>query len=57
MERSIVRTEKEIDEVLEKAMDGKYSGSRYPGMSYEEGIMAFADWLFGDDDEPPFDED
>jgi len=25
-------------------------------MSYEDGIQAFADWLFGDNNEKPFEE-
>lgn len=28
---------------------------KYPGMSYEEGIIAVIDWLFGDLRENPYD--
>lgn len=53
---TIVRTDAEIDEQLNIAADGINDGSKYPGMSYEDGIQAFADWLFGDTDEKPFEE-
>lgn len=54
--RTIKRSDAEIDRVLNKAADGIEEGSIYPGMSYEQGIQAFADWLFGDTDDEPFDE-
>ena len=53
--RTIVRSDKEIDDVLNMASDGVEDGSIYPGMSYEQGIQNFADWLFGDTDDTPFD--
>lgn len=52
----IKRKDAEIYEQLNKATDGINDGSQYPGMSYEEGIQAFADWLFGYTDEKPFEE-
>jgi hypothetical protein len=54
--RTIVRTDAEIDEQLNIAADGMNDGSKYPGMSYEDGIQAFADWLFGDTNDKPFEE-
>lgn len=54
--RTIVRTDAEIDEQLNIAADGINDGSQYPGMSYEDGIQAFADWLFGDINDKPFEE-
>lgn len=54
--RTIVRSEKEIDDVLNQAADGIEDGSIYPGMSYEQGIQDFAGWLFGDTDDAPFDD-
>lgn len=52
---TVVRTQAEINDVLDKAGEGFDNGSFYPGMSYEQGIIAFADWLFGNTDEAPFD--
>lgn len=54
MSYEIKRTDAEINEQLNKAADGINDGSQYPGMSYEDGIQAFADWLFGDSNEKPF---
>ena len=51
----IKRTVEEIYEVLNLAAEGENEGSRYPGMSYEQGINAFWMWLIGDTDEEPFD--
>lgn len=52
----IKRKDAEIYEQLNKVADGINDGSQYPGMSYEEGIQAFTDWLFGYTDEKPFEE-
>ena len=54
MNYTIKRTESEIDEVLNKAMEGFDYGTAYPGMSYEDGIRCFAEWLFGDTNDNPF---
>lgn len=51
---TIKRTQEEIDNVLNLADEGFDDGTRYPGMSYEDGIKAFAEWLFGDTDDNPF---
>lgn len=55
MEDEIVRTQQEIDEVIDKANEGLDNGSAYPGMNYEEGVKAMYDWLVGNIDETPFD--
>ena len=52
MKDSIKRTQKEIDKVLEKAAAS--DKTRYPEMTYEDGIEAFAQWLFGYWKESPF---
>jgi hypothetical protein len=49
---TIKRTTAEIDEQLDKAYDGINTGSKYPGMSYEEGITEFWHWLT--EDEPDY---
>lgn len=43
----IVRTETEIDRVLNWAAEGVEQGTRYSGMSYEQGILDICDWLTG----------
>ena len=51
---TIVRTKEEIDEVLNEVNEIKNSvGSKFHGMSYEEGLEAMHDWLTGETDENP----
>lgn len=47
---TIVRSVREIDDVLNKADEFE---SKYPGMTYEQGIHAMYRWLVGEDDENP----
>jgi hypothetical protein len=51
--REIKRTDAEIDRVLNWAVEGEQDGSHYRGMNYEQGINAFAAWLFGDVEDDP----
>ncbi|MBD5416983.1 MAG: hypothetical protein HDR50_04850 [Desulfovibrio sp.] len=53
---NIVRSEGEIARVWNWASQGIDGGTRYPGMSYEQGLMDMLDWLTGDSDHAP-DED
>lgn len=41
----IIRTEAEIEAIYEQAIEGEANGSKFPGMSYEEGMVALLDWL------------
>lgn len=52
----IVRSEKEIDEVLNVAAMGMDRGSAYPGMSFEEGIAEGIRWLTEEGQDPPFED-
>lgn len=50
----IVRTQEEIDEVLNTASEIiNTEGSRYHGMSFEEGIRDMYEWLVGNTDDNP----
>ena len=52
----IVRTQEEIDDVLNESFQALETGrSRYPGMTYEQGIEDMYHWLVGDSDDPLFD--
>ena len=53
----VVRTEDEIARVENWAIEGFDEGTRYPGMSYEQGIMDTLLWLRGDNDHAPDCED
>ena len=52
------RTDKEIDDLIEKCFEAEREGSKYSGMTYEQGIQATIDWLFdtGRDSEHPLDD-
>lgn len=40
-----VRTQKEVDKVMDLASQGVDLGSKWPGMTYEEGVYAALFWL------------
>jgi len=52
----VKRSQEEIDDVLNKAADGMDMGSKWPGMSYEEGVHNAINWLLGYHDENPMEE-
>lgn len=53
----IVRTEDEIDAQAEKAWaQVREGGSRWPGMTYEQGVANAIEWLTGDNDDPPMED-
>lgn len=54
----VVRTESEIRELVNAASEGMSQGSKFPGQSYEEGILETINWLEGDgDDASPMSDD
>ena len=52
----IIREQAEIDEQLNKASETLDEGSKFFGMSYEEGILAMFDWLVGNREDAPMDQ-
>ena len=44
-------TAKEIDDYLRTVDD--VATSKYPGMTYEQGIVEALRWVLGEQDEPP----
>jgi hypothetical protein len=52
----VVRSEKEIDEVMNKAAEAMDNGSKFFGMSYEDGVRETIEWLRGDSEESPMEE-
>ncbi len=53
MAERIVRTDEEVNRVLNWAAEGEDNGTHFKGMSYEQGIKAMYDWLIGMIDEAP----
>lgn len=50
---NFIRTNEEIDRVLNWAHEGRAQGGRYSGMSYEDGMIDMLDWLTGIAEEAP----
>jgi hypothetical protein len=48
-----VRPDGQVDNLRNWAADGINTGTKYSGMSYEQGIEDTLAWLFGDTDENP----
>ena len=53
-----MRTEQEKHEVMDRCATTEDSGSRYPGMSYEQGVRDALEWTMGEDmEDHPFEEE
>jgi hypothetical protein len=54
----IKRTTKQIDDLISKCWDQENEGgSKYPGMTFEQGIKEAIDWITGNQDETPLEDD
>ncbi len=50
----IMRSDEEINELLDVCSDSESTGhSKYPGMTFEQGIRAGIEWLTDSDAEHP----
>ena len=52
----IVRSNQEIAELEDTCWKAEEEGSKFPGMTYEQGIDACLRWLRGDEDDNPMSE-
>lgn len=53
----IIRTDEEIWDLLNQCSYAENEGvSKYPGMSYEQGIKAAIEWITGDINDHPINE-
>lgn len=52
-----IRTSDHIDELLNQCADSEENGtSKYPGMTYEQGIQAAIRWLTEQDESQPLED-
>jgi len=51
-----MKSRAEIDDCMDTAGRVIEEGSKYPGMSYEEGVRAALEWVTGDVDDHPMEE-
>ena len=50
----VKRSDEEIDEQLNIAMEQfDKGGSKFPGMTYEQGVAEALQWVLGDSDDQP----
>jgi hypothetical protein len=50
----VERTDEQVNEVLNEANEAEDNGtSRWPGMTYEQGVAAGISWVLGQTDEHP----
>jgi len=52
-----MRSSSEIFEQIDRTFSAIESGTSYPGMSYEEGVRAALEWVSGDSDELPMEDE
>jgi len=53
-----MRTQEEINAILDNCLDHIDAGtSRFPSMTYEEGVQAAIDWVTGQTDDNPYPEE
>lgn len=52
-----MRSEPAIEGQIAKAFEGVTGGSRWPGMSYEEGVREALDWVLENTEDAPMDQD
>jgi hypothetical protein len=52
----VTRTQAEIDEQLNEAAEGVDGGTKWPGMSYEDGVQNALLWVIGAASTPPMED-
>ena len=54
----MVRTREQVDELLQRCGDAEFEGStKFPGMSYEQGVLYGLSWMIHDEDVDPIKEE
>lgn len=55
---AVMRSQSEIDDQINEAYEKEdEGGSRWPGMSYEQGVLAALRWVTGEEPTGPMNED
>lgn len=50
-------TQQEIEDQANAAVEQMDMGSKWPGMSYEQGVANALNWVLGNESMPPMDEE
>ena len=56
MSSGVYRSEEDIDEQINLAAERVGQGSRWPGMSYEQGVDSALRWVTGEIDDAPMED-
>ena len=51
-----MRGERETEDVLNKALDAETQPSKYPGMTYEQGVAGALRWVLEWEDDDPMED-
>lgn len=51
------RTDAEIDDQMNLALESQDNGTRWPGMSYEDGVDAALRWVTGQSEDKPMEDE
>ena len=51
-----MKSKEEMFEVIDKALEAQNNGSKWPGMSYEDGVEASLRWAMGECEQDPMEE-
>lgn len=58
VKKNIMRTDEEINDLLNRCMEAEGNAkSKYPSMTYEQGVLYTIRWLFDASESHPLDED
>ena len=58
MPYEIVKSDEEINDLIQRCMDAEAKGTtKYFGLTYEQGVKVALDWVTGNDDIHPLDEE
>ncbi len=58
MSYEIVKSDEEINDLIQRCMDAESAGTtKYFGLTYEQGVKSALDWVTGNDDIHPLDEE
>ena len=51
-----MKTEQQIEAIMDKVVERYHVASKVPGMTYEQGVRAALDWVMDEVDEDPLED-
>ncbi len=56
MAYKVVKSDREIYGLIERSREARKNGSKFPDLSYEDGLLAALDWVLGETNDEPMEE-